>query len=37
VVVASPAFAPQIAKVLHPDPWLTVEQVERALLSRASV
>ena len=31
VVVASPAFAPQIAKVLHPDAWLTVEQVEQAL------
>jgi energy-coupling factor transporter ATP-binding protein EcfA2 len=31
VVVASPSFAPQVAKVLHPEPWLTVEQVERAL------
>ncbi|MFI8420417.1 ABC transporter ATP-binding protein [Streptomyces sp. NPDC085479] len=31
VVVASPAFAPQVAKVLAPQPWLTVEQVARAL------
>jgi energy-coupling factor transporter ATP-binding protein EcfA2 len=31
VVVASPAFAPQVAKVLHPDPWLTVDQVAAAL------
>ncbi|MFD6098862.1 ABC transporter ATP-binding protein [Nocardiopsis flavescens] len=31
VVVASPTFAPQVAKVLAPDPWLTVEQVESAL------
>ncbi len=35
VVVASAAFAPQVAKVLHPDPWLTVEQVARALGSVA--
>jgi len=34
VVVASPAFAPQVAKVLHPAPWLTVEQVERALVEQ---
>ena len=27
VVVASPAFAPQVAKVLHPDRWLTVDEV----------
>jgi energy-coupling factor transport system ATP-binding protein len=31
VVVASPAFAPQVAKVLHPDRWLTVDQVASAL------
>jgi len=31
VVVASPAFAPQVAKVLHPDRWLTVGQVATAL------
>ncbi|MEU4103349.1 ATP-binding cassette domain-containing protein [Streptomyces tanashiensis] len=31
VVVSSPAFSPQVAKVLAPQPWLTVEQVEAAL------
>lgn len=31
VVVSSPAFAPQVAKVLAPQSWLTVEQVQRAL------
>lgn len=31
VVVASPSFAPQVAKILAPEPWLTVAQVERAL------
>ena len=31
VVVASPAFAPQVAKVLHPDRWLTVDEVAAAL------
>jgi energy-coupling factor transport system ATP-binding protein len=31
VVVASPAFAPQVAKVLAPEPWLTVEDVRAAL------
>ncbi|MER8038372.1 ABC transporter ATP-binding protein [Streptomyces hydrogenans] len=31
VVVSSPAFAPQVAKILAPEPWLTVEQVEEAL------
>jgi len=31
VVVASAAFAPQVAKVLHPEPWLTVAQVEAAV------
>jgi len=31
VMLASPAFAPQVAKVLAPAPWLTVEQVEAAL------
>jgi energy-coupling factor transport system ATP-binding protein len=30
VIVASPAFAPQVAKILAPLPWLTVEQLERA-------
>jgi len=31
VVVASPAFAPQVAKILAPLPFLTVEQVADAL------
>jgi energy-coupling factor transport system ATP-binding protein len=31
VVVASPAFAPQVAKVLAPLPWLTVDAVARHL------
>ncbi|GAB3594969.1 ABC transporter ATP-binding protein [Angustibacter peucedani] len=31
VVVASPAFAPQVAKVLAPEPWLTVGAVVDAL------
>ena len=31
VVVASPAFAPQIAKILAPLPYLTVAQVDAAL------
>lgn len=33
VVTASPAFAPQVAKILAPQPWLTVEDVARALAS----
>ncbi|KJK56254.1 ABC transporter ATP-binding protein [Saccharothrix sp. ST-888] len=31
VVVSSPAFAPQVAKILAPAPWLTVPQVVAAL------
>ena len=31
VVCHSPVFAPQIAKVLAPDEWLTLDEVERAL------
>lgn len=31
VVVSSPSFAPQVAKVLAPLPWLTVQQVAGAL------
>lgn len=31
VVAASPAFAPQVAKVLSPLVWLTVDEVRRAL------
>ena len=30
VIVASPAFAPQVAKILAPRPWLTVDQVRVA-------
>ncbi|MFB7195394.1 ABC transporter ATP-binding protein [Streptomyces sp. NPDC056240] len=33
VVVASPAFSPQVAKVLAPGRWLTVAQVREALES----
>ncbi|MDY0815032.1 ABC transporter ATP-binding protein [Kitasatospora purpeofusca] len=31
VVLGSPAFAPQVAKILAPGPWLTVHQVAEAL------
>ncbi|HEX5532563.1 MAG TPA: ATP-binding cassette domain-containing protein [Actinomycetales bacterium] len=31
VATASPGFAPQVAKVLHPEPWLTVDEVRSAL------
>jgi energy-coupling factor transport system ATP-binding protein len=31
VLAASPAFAPQVAKILAPLPWLTVRQVADAL------
>ncbi|GAA1257490.1 ABC transporter ATP-binding protein [Kitasatospora nipponensis] len=31
VVLASPVYAPQVAKVLAPEPWLTVRQVAAAL------
>jgi energy-coupling factor transport system ATP-binding protein len=31
VICHSPVFAPQVAKVLAPDPWLTVEEVRHAL------
>lgn len=31
VVVASPAFAPQVAKILAPQRWLTVDEVAAAL------
>jgi energy-coupling factor transport system ATP-binding protein len=37
VVVASPAFAPQVAKVTAPGPWLTVADVRTALDSVAEV
>jgi energy-coupling factor transporter ATP-binding protein EcfA2 len=31
VVLSSPLFAPQVAKILTPEPWLTVGEVSRAL------
>ena len=31
VVMSSPMFAPQVAKILSPQEWLTVGQVEHAL------
>ncbi|GAB3436437.1 ABC transporter ATP-binding protein [Flindersiella endophytica] len=31
VIGASPMFAPQVAKVLRPQPWLTVDEVAEAL------
>ena len=31
VVRSSPLFAPQVAKILTPEPWLTVGEVEQAL------
>jgi len=37
VVVGSPAFAPQVAKILAPLPWLTVSQVAEALHPPAAV
>ncbi|WP_405447181.1 ABC transporter ATP-binding protein [Streptomyces erythrochromogenes] len=36
VVVSSPAFAPQVAKVLAPGHWLTVGQVAQALEAAAA-
>jgi len=33
VVRSSPLFAPQVAKILTPEPWLTVSQVEHALVA----
>jgi energy-coupling factor transport system ATP-binding protein len=35
VIVASPAFAPQTAKILAPLPYLTVDQVARDLAGRS--
>ncbi|WP_018545376.1 ABC transporter ATP-binding protein [Streptomyces sp. LaPpAH-108] len=31
IVVSSPSFAPQVTKILAPQPWLTVAEVRRAL------
>jgi energy-coupling factor transport system ATP-binding protein len=36
VVSHSPVFAPQVAKILAPAPWLTVDEVTRALAGAAS-
>jgi energy-coupling factor transport system ATP-binding protein len=36
VIVASPAFAPQVAKILAPQPYLTVDQVATAVNETAS-
>jgi len=33
VVVGSPMFAPQVSKVLAPQPWLTVSEVAAALVA----
>jgi len=35
-VLASPTFAPQVAKILSPQRWLTVEDVAVALSGAAS-
>ncbi|MEV6108304.1 ATP-binding cassette domain-containing protein [Streptomyces sp. NPDC051940] len=35
VVVSSPAFAPQVTKILGDGPWLTVPQIRRALEAAA--
>ncbi|MEP7369730.1 MAG: ATP-binding cassette domain-containing protein, partial [Dermatophilaceae bacterium] len=36
VIVSSPAFAPQVAKILSPQPWLTVRDVRAALAAPAA-
>ncbi len=36
VVCHSPVFAPQVAKVLSPEPWLTVDEVRGALAGSPS-
>nr|MBA3309833.1 ATP-binding cassette domain-containing protein [Nocardioidaceae bacterium] len=36
VVVSSPAFAPQVAKILAPQPWLTVGDVSAVLPARTA-
>jgi energy-coupling factor transport system ATP-binding protein len=37
VIVASPAFAPQVAKVLAPQRWLTPTEVAVALASDSRI
>lgn len=34
VLLSSPAFAPQVAKIMSPQPWLTVSDVIKALADR---
>ncbi|MBA2336865.1 MAG: ATP-binding cassette domain-containing protein, partial [Acidimicrobiia bacterium] len=36
VLTASPAFSPQVARIMHPDRWLTVADVAAALAGSAS-
>ncbi len=36
VVCHSPVFAPQVAKVLAPEPWLTVDEVRQAMEASSS-
>jgi energy-coupling factor transport system ATP-binding protein len=36
VVVHSPVFAPQVAKVMAPDAWLTVAEIEAALAAEVA-
>ena len=36
VIAASPAFAPQVARVLYPQPWLTVDRSGRRCGERRS-
>jgi energy-coupling factor transport system ATP-binding protein len=31
ILTASPAFAPQVSRILAPDPWLSVAEVATAL------
>jgi len=31
VLLSSPAFAPQVSKIMAPQPWLTVADVVRAI------
>jgi len=37
IVVSSPAFAPQVAKILAPSEWLTVADVAHALSTNAGI
>lgn len=37
IIAGSPAFAPQVAKVMAPQPWLTVDQVRTATTAKGGV